>query len=243
MAANGGKDTFFIKRNSYRIAVTSVSTAVLFGLVAASGAGTTQATVSTAPALIASGFSELTNPPGPCDPEEIGQDRIGPDGNRYTCTPGALVKKFNNEVDGNTGAVADARRLKELASDPTLGGNITSGSMRQAQVALALEKAGRLPGPVTRDPTGAADFIDGRGVEWNVESVSFKFPPSHDGYELATSITKIGAELLPGQHIILDTTNFSAEATATLQEAVGTIDHGHHVLFWPLGERVQVWAR
>jgi hypothetical protein len=74
-----------------------------------------------------------------------------------------------------------------------------------------------VPGPVTRDPAGAANFIDGRGVKWNVKSFNSKFPPSHDGYELVISITKIGAELLLGQHVILDTGKLSAEATARLQ--------------------------
>jgi hypothetical protein len=68
--------------------------------------------------------------------------------------PHGSAEKSNNEAGGKAGAAAEAeaRRLEELASDPAHGGKITPGSMREAQVALGLEKAGRLPGPVTRDP-------------------------------------------------------------------------------------------
>lgn len=149
--------------------------------------------------------------------------------------PYGSAEKSNNEAGRKAGAAAEAeaRRLQELASDPAHGGKITPGSMEEAKAALGLEEAGRLPGPLTRDPTGAADFLDGRGVAWDVKSFNSNFPPSQGGYELATSMLKIGAELLLGEHVILNTTNLSAEATAELQAAVDAAGYGDRVLFWP----------
>lgn len=56
---------------------------------------------------------------------------------------------------------------EDLARDPAHGGAITSGSIREREVALALEGAGVLPAPIRRDPTGAAEWdvdLDGRDL-------------------------------------------------------------------------------
>jgi hypothetical protein len=238
MSGNQRRGSAVTRRRLGRIAVMSVSVAMLFGL-AEVGAGAAQATVSTPASLTAPAFLSVSIPPGPCDPEEIGQERAGLDGKMYVCKSLGPAGNQNARADGASGTVAeveaDAGRLDELASDPAHGGKITPGSRQEARAALALEKAGRLPGPVIRDPSGAADFIDngGQGKKWDAKAFNSNFPPNQGGYHLATSMVKIGAELLTGENVILITENLSPEAVAELKAATELASLGDRVLFWP----------
>lgn len=193
----------------HRIAVVSVSAATLFGLVGA-GAG-----VAEAAAL------QPTGQPGPCTREEIGQKRIGPDGKLYVCRPRSSA--------GNSGS-DDAQRLAELATDTSSGGEISTRSMRKARAMLGLEKAGLLSAPVRRDPTGAADFVDGRGVSWNAHDLS----SSHQGgHNVLASVIEIGVDLLSGDNVILITDNLNTETTKELSAAVDSAGLSDRVLLWP----------
>lgn len=136
---------------------------------------------------------------------------------------------------GKSGTEDEAQRLNSLASDPAYSGTITARSMQAAQAALGLEKLGLLPAPVRRDSTGAADFIDGRGRSWDAKTVNSGFVAHQDGYDLATSMTKIGLELLLGANVIFVTENLSAEAVSELKTAVDSAGLGSRVLFWPAG--------
>jgi hypothetical protein len=49
-------------------------------------AGIAQATVDT-PAHVHALVWPQTDPPGPCDPSELGQSKTGSDGQTYTCQP------------------------------------------------------------------------------------------------------------------------------------------------------------
>ena len=222
-----------------RIAMVTVSAATLCGLVG-TGTGAAQAAVPIIPApLTAAVILPATVPPGPCDPEEIGQEKAGLDGKMYVCVPigpgGNLTAEGDEKADGkpSTEASAETQRLEQLASDPAQGGNITPGTMQEARTALGLEKTGQLPSPVRRDPTGAADFIDGRNVLWDVKNFNSNFPPSQGGYDLNDSMTRINRELQLGENIIVSTENLSAEATTELHGAVEDAGIGDRVLFWP----------
>jgi hypothetical protein len=105
--------------------------------------------------------------------------------------------------------------------------------MEEARAADGLERSGRLDGPVSRDPSGAADFVDGNGTPWDVKSFNSNFPPGKGGYDLATSMSKIEGELATGENVILNTTNLSAQAAAELRSAVEAAGWAGRVLFWP----------
>lgn len=91
-----------MNRRLCRIVVSSVSAAVLLGFAGVE-AGTAQAGVQAVPRLLTASTSlPPTNPPGPCNPGEIGQTKPGPDGKLYKCVP----------------AGADSGSAKDAISDP-----------------------------------------------------------------------------------------------------------------------------
>ena len=92
--------------------------------------------------------------------------------------------------------------------------------MREAEVGLALEEAGKLPKPLQRDPSGLAEFIDGSGQKWDAKRFNSNFPPKQGGYALKSSLEKIGAELAKGENVILDTIDLKPEHIAELRDAV-----------------------
>lgn len=93
MSVNARKGIIAIRRNVRRVAVASVSAAMLFGLIRAqAGAAEVSAPARaplTTPAVLPPTPAVLPpmNPPGPCNPEETGQEKVGPDGENYVCVP------------------------------------------------------------------------------------------------------------------------------------------------------------
>jgi RHS repeat-associated protein len=124
-------------------------------------------------------------------------------------------------------------RRNELAKDPAQGGKITPKTLREADVAMDLESQGRLKSPVTREPTGAADFVDGNGTEWDVKQFNSKFPPNKGGFDLTDSMTKINKSLRDGENVILDTVNMSPADLSALKQAVEAQGLGNKVIFYP----------
>jgi hypothetical protein len=128
----------------------------------------------------------------------------------------------------------DQARLDELARDPAHGGRITPGSMEEARTALELERSGKLPGPVQRDPSGAADFIDGNGQAWDVKSFHSEFPQAKGGFDLGKAMNTIRASVRGDEDVILNTSHLSADDLRALTDAIGRQPGlGGHVLFWP----------
>ena len=81
----------------------------------------------------------------------------------------AFFDVFNAYTDKRLAEEARAERIEELAKDPAKGGTADSKTRREAEVALQLEEMGQLAGPIRRDPTGDAEFIDRRGTLWDVK--------------------------------------------------------------------------
>lgn len=63
-----------------------------------------------------------------------------------------------------------------LASDPARGGAITPGSERERTIGLGAEQAGLVNGPIVRDPSGSAEFIDSNGQACDVKGFRSDFP-------------------------------------------------------------------
>jgi len=221
MRGNGRADTTARRWKFRDTAVVFTSAAVLFGVVGA-GAGAAQAAAAVPTSTNAPAVSSPTDPPGLCNPGETGQDRVGLDGNPGVCVP-----------LGSPGSFAEAKRLKELASDPASGGEATYGSTQKARAALGLEKAGLLPAPVRRDPTDATDFIDGAGRPWNAHEFKSKFSSRQGSRDIRTLIIDISVDLLNGKNVFLITENLSTEATNELNEAIDLAGLRDRVLLWP----------
>jgi hypothetical protein len=111
-------------------------------------------------------------------------------------------------------------RIKELAKDPALEGAVNEKTLREAEVGVSLEEAGKLPKPITRDPSGGAEFIDGNNQAWDVKRFNSSYPPKQGGYTLESSLTKIKRKLDVGENLIIDTIDLKPEDLAELRAAV-----------------------
>lgn len=136
---------------------------------------------------------------------------------------------------GQGGAPSDrAARLDELARDPAHGGNITPNSRQEAMIGLDLEESRQLPGPIRRDPTGGAEFVDADGQDWDVKGFNSSFPPNRGGYDLTSSMRKIRESIRDGENVIIDTSKMSQQAVQELRTEVETNDDwAGKVLWWP----------
>jgi hypothetical protein len=129
-----------------------------------------------------------------------------------------------------------AARARELAKDPAHGNAVTPKSEREAQVALALEERGGaegLPGPIRRDPSGKADFIDSSGQKWDVKTPNTNFPPDRGGSTLAKTLADIEAEFMRGENVILDTKDMSADFLQQLRKAIEDRGWGARIRWYP----------
>ncbi|MGH3874832.1 MAG: hypothetical protein ACRDSR_25570 [Pseudonocardiaceae bacterium] len=98
--------------------------AVLLGFAGAE-AGAAQVDFHAAPRLLAvSALASPTNPPGPCDPDEIGQTRAGPDGRLYQCVPsGTGSGSVNNSSKGTGGSSQEPPRFTSNSRQSRTYGN------------------------------------------------------------------------------------------------------------------------
>lgn len=92
-------------------------------------------------------------------------------------------------------------RYLELSKDPAENGKITVNTLREAIVGLYLEKHGLLAGPIIREPSGAAEFIDGNGQAWDVK----QFHSENGRFTCENAVANIAKKLKRNQNVILDT--------------------------------------
>jgi len=142
-------------------------------------------------------------------------------------------RKAEEEAAREAAEKARLARRNELAKDPAQGGKITPKTLREADVAMGLESRGRLKAPVTREPTGGADFVDGNGQEWDVKQFNSNFPPEKGGFDLTKSMTKINESLRDGENVIVDSVNMSPSDLNALKQAVQAQGLGDKVIFYP----------
>ena len=152
------------------------------------------------------------------------------DGSGHGSTPTAGHGQTSRAHPEANGAVAADRaanantsrelRIKELGKDPAQGGAVTAKTLREAEVGVALEEAGRLPRPITRDPSGGAEFLDGANQPWDVKRFNSSYPTKQGGYTLESSLKKIKKELDIGENVIIDTIDLKPEHVTELRAAV-----------------------
>lgn len=126
-----------------------------------------------------------------------------------------------------------AEELEDLARDPAHGGRVTPGSARERDVGLGLEGSGEVAGPITRDPTGSAEFIDGNGQAWDVKGFNSNYTPRKGGFSLERDAGKVERELASGENVMLDTGNLSPEHSQLLKEEALRRGWEDRVKFWP----------
>jgi hypothetical protein len=134
-----------------------------------------------------------------------------------------LKEKFGNKKSKELTSAPPKRtqsELDDLAKDPAHGNKIEPKGIQERQIGLTLEARGDLKPPIKRDPSGAAEFIDGDGVKWDIKGFNSNYPPKKGGFSLNRDLGKIEAELNKGEHVILDTTQLSPTHLQELQVAI-----------------------
>lgn len=123
--------------------------------------------------------------------------------------------------------------LDALAADPSHGGAIREQGMREREIGLGAEEAGLVPGPIVRDPTGAAEFIDANNQAWDVKGFRSGFPASAGGFDVTTDVAKIERELPSGHNVIIDTGFLTETDLQSLQEEIERRGISDRVVYWP----------
>jgi WXG100 family type VII secretion target len=137
---------------------------------------------------------------------------------------------FSKTADIAPWLKTNPERLADLASDGARGGELTYKGLFEAHVGLSLEKTGQLPSPLLRDPDGAAEFIDGNGVLWDIKAFNSKYPGS---FQLERELNKIAGEFRAGEKVILDTTDLGAAEVQQLRTAIESKGWSDQVRWYP----------
>ena len=98
----------------------------------------------------------------------------------------------------------DDSRFDDLAYDPAEG-KIKPETRQEAMAGLEAESQGLVDGPISRDPSGGLEFIDGNRKYWDVKAPNGKF---FDVGKVGESVQK-QLRNVPDAKIILDTSYIS----------------------------------
>ena len=120
-----------------------------------------------------------------------------------------------------------------LAKDPAHGGRSNAKNEQERLVGLELEQRGAVPGKLTRDPSGAAEFIDGTGQKWDVKGFNSSFKPSKGGFNLQVDAGKIDKSLKQGENVMVDTSRMAPPDVTALKTEGETRGWGNKVIYWP----------
>lgn len=123
--------------------------------------------------------------------------------------------------------------LADLARDPAHGGKTGPKAQHEARVGLELEARGDIPGKIVRDPTGAAEFIDGNGQKWDVKGFNSDYPPKKGGFSLERDANKVSDELAGGENVIIDTSKMKPADVEALRAEGARRGWGDRVKWWP----------
>lgn len=147
---------------------------------------------------------------------------------------GATVRRFRDDESGSVPARPRFDRTLEeydaLARDPATGNRITPATQAERDVGLGLEERGAVPGPIRRDTSGNAEFIDADGVEWDVKSYRSDYPNGFVPERVERQLT-LARDL--GENIMLDTRSLSPDDLSTLREIVARNGFEDVVLYYP----------
>ena len=105
--------------------------------------------------------------------------------------------------------------------------------MHEREVGLGLEESGKVNGPITRDPSGKAEFIDANGQAWDVKSFNSNYKPSKSGYTLTDAMNKIYDSLAENVNVMLDTSNLNPNDLAELMKEIIEKGLEDKVIVWP----------
>jgi len=211
--------------NTHTIAGTDITIKVnpgsLEGTVYRNGAATTIT-------LLASGVDANGHLTGFRPANKVDAQNLGSLMNSDVSTETVLDTVFSNEdvegVEETEGAeekIPGSRTQEEydeLAQDPAHGGKLDPKGKREREVGLGLEESGEVKGPIVRDPSGDAEFIDGDGQTWDVKGFNSNYPPNKGGFDVDRDADKVDSELESGENVMIDTEKLTPSDVEALRE-------------------------
>lgn len=122
-----------------------------------------------------------------------------------------------------------------LSIDPANKGGklVTAKGLAEGRFGQDVARSGKVPGPLKRDPTGAAEFLDANRTPWDVKGPNSGRPRAQGGFDLTRDADKIAAEIAAGENVIVDTSKMSAADVAALQAEVARRGLAGKVVFHP----------
>jgi hypothetical protein len=127
-------------------------------------------------------------------------------------------------------------RYPAMIADPAHGGASNQNSHNEARIALTMEYAGQVPGPVRRDSTGGADFVDGRGRRYDIKTPMSEqnMPPRRQrstrrplppgprpgAFNVDNTIATIRREAARGERVTIDVSNLTFADRYDLLETI-----------------------
>ncbi len=105
---------------------------------------------------------------------------------------------------------------ESLALDPAHGNKISIKSIEEALAGIAAEEKGFLPGPIRRDPSAAAEFIDTLGRAWDVKTPLSLAPNGQHVFKIDQVFSSIKRELGLGENVILSMIKLNKEDALSL---------------------------
>ncbi|WP_127111685.1 hypothetical protein [Shimia sediminis] len=150
--------------------------------------------------------------------------------------PGGNIISTPVQEEAGPNIVATERSAEEfeaLAADPARGGVINEKGEQERRIGLGAEQDGLLPGPIVRDPSGGAEFIDADGQAWDVKGFRSDFPAKTGGFDVEKDVAKVERELASGHNVIIDTENLSEADLAALRIEIERRGISERVVYWP----------
>lgn len=98
---------------------------------------------------------------------------------------------------------AALRRAPELAADPAKGDKIFDGGLEEAAVAVTAERQ-EIFRSVERETSGYAEFVDDKGVAWDVKSPLSPPPGQKWSYSPEHQVEKIRHDLEQGDKVLFN---------------------------------------
>jgi hypothetical protein len=124
--------------------------------------------------------------------------------------------------------------LDDLACDPAHKGSTRISDIEKGiherEVGLGLEENGMIDGPIIRDPTDNAEFIDANGQAWDVKSFYSAYKPK--GYNLNDAIENINKSIEKNEYVIIDTTYLDEIDLQELLNAIEELNIKEKILVW-----------
>ena len=133
-----------------------------------------------------------------------------------------LSSNFSSRVAQKITGIKEKPHWKSLMIEPDEIKKITSKSIIEGLSGIAAEESGLIPGPLQRDPSKAAEFIDRLGRSWDVKTPISFTPDGKRVFKVEHIINGIKRDLQLGENIILNLMRLEQKDTLGLVKALQT---------------------